>query len=136
MCPLAARGPNGHAMEPQFTIAWNGHYIEVVSVGSKSIDFARQILSEIAKACREHECYRVLGIAYSTDGLSTSDGFDHASLFQELGISNRYKIAWVEANRDLLEPIEFVEKVLYNRGLPGRLFASIEEARNWLVDPA
>ena len=123
-------------MEPRYAINYNGQYVEVVSVGSKTIDFAREMLSEVTKACREHECFRVLGVAYSTDGLSISEGFDHASLFQELGIGNRYKIAWVEANRDVLEPIEFVENVLYNRGLPGRLFASIEEARNWLVDPA
>ena len=122
-------------MAPRFVITFNGSYIEVVSVGSKSIDSARRVFTGITEACQEHECYRVLGIAFSHDPVSISDGFDHAELFQELGIGSRYKIAWVETNRDSVEPVEFVEDVLYNRGLPGKLFKNVEDARNWLVDP-
>lgn len=117
-----------------YEISFNGRYVEVISTGRKSIDFARRVFTAIAESCHEHGCYRVLGIATSEEALPISDAFDHADLFQELGIDGRYRIAWVETNDTAKPTLQFVEDVLYNRGLPGRLFGSIEEARSWLVD--
>ena len=120
--------------DASYAIIFNGRYVEVMSAGRKSIAFARRLFTAISKACDNHECYRVLGIGASEDALPTSDAFDHAELFSELGIDNRYRIAWVETNPEARSSIKFVEDVLYNRGLPGRLFNSIEDARRWLVE--
>ena len=61
------------------------------------------------------------------------EGYDHARLFEELGIDDRYRIAWVEFNDEARDMTLFVETVLINRGLPGRLFSSEADARAWLL---
>ena len=64
------------------------------------------------------------------------DGYDHADLVLELGIGSRYKIAFAELNDEARPATEFVETVLMNRGLPGKLFATEKEAREWLFAEA
>ncbi len=120
--------------DASYAINFNGRYVEVMSTGRKSVAFARRLFTAISNACDEHECYRVLGIGASEEALPISDAFDHAELFADLGIDSRYRIAWVETNPEARSSVRFVEDVLYNRGLPGRLFDSIENARRWLVD--
>ena len=119
-------------MTAEFTVTFEDDHVKVVSDGDKSIDVAREVWTEIAATCRQHECYAVLGVAHSDTPLSIVDGFSHAELFRELGITARYRIAWVEQNPAARDTIEFTETVLANRGLPGRLFATEEQALQWL----
>ena len=64
------------------------------------------------------------------------DGYAHAEMFRELGITGGYRIAWVEHDPAARETTDFVETVLFNRGLPGRSFATEEEAEQWLFSDA
>ena len=121
-------------MESKYSVIYNGRYVEIISVGRKSIAHSRQMYVEVQHVCELHECFRLLGISLSEGPMSINDAFDHAGLFQELGIDSNYKLAWVETNHDAMEPLEFAEDVLHNRGLPGRLFKTIEAARTWLLD--
>jgi hypothetical protein len=61
------------------------------------------------------------------------DGYRHADLFRKLRINRKYKIAWVELNDDAKDATYFVDTVLFNRGLPGRLFDTVLEASDWLL---
>ncbi len=61
------------------------------------------------------------------------DGYRHADLFRKLGIGRKYKIAWVELNEDAKDATYFIDTVLFNRGLPGRLFDTVLEATEWLL---
>ena len=89
---------------------------------------------EIAAACEQHNCYRVLGIAHTSVPVEVIDGFDLARIFRELDITDKYRIAWVECNEDARDVIEFIETVLFNRGLPGKVFDDEAAARNWLLE--
>jgi hypothetical protein len=60
------------------------------------------------------------------------DSGQHADLFLKLGIDAAYRIAWVELNTDAHEATAFTDIVLSNRGLPGKLFADVEDAKHWL----
>ncbi len=64
--------------------------------------------------------------------MPTIDGYDHAEMFRELGITGEFRIAWAELSDDAREATRFVETVLSNRGMPGKLFSSEEDARRWL----
>lgn len=57
------------------------------------------------------------------------------AIFRDLGIGQHYRIAWVEMNEDSRSVVEFIGTVLANRGLPGRLFETEAEAREWLLGP-
>ena len=46
--------------------------------------------------------------------------------------SDPIRIAFAKPNDDARDATLFVETVLFNRGLPGKVFCAEEEARRWL----
>ena len=120
-------------MSDSYEITHDRELVVVHLQGAENIDVASRLWPDVVRACREHDCYKVLGIAETTEPLSTMDSFDHAELFQKLGINHRYRIAWVELNPDAYEATSFTEIVLSNRALPGRLFTNVPDAREWLL---
>lgn len=119
---------------PEIAITFEGEYIKVVTHGG-GLAFAKRLGAQVRDACNEHNCYRVLGIGYTTS-LETMEAFDSADLFKTLGLSAKYRIAWVETNQETKEVIAFTETVLVNRGLAGRLFSNVAEAEEWLLSQA
>ena len=82
----------------------------------------------------EHDCYKILGIGNSTKPMPTMDSMNHTKLFSDFSISRKYKIAWVELNREAVDSVKFLETVLLNRGLlNGQLFHDVDEAKRWLL---
>ena len=121
-------------MAAEFSVTFEGDHVKVVSLGDKSIEVARTVWTLVAETCQKHDCYKVLGIADSDKPLRLTEGYAHAEMFRDLGITAKYRIAWVELNPDGQDVIEFTETVLFNRGLPGRVFKSEERAREWLFE--
>ena len=117
----------------RFSVSFEGDHVRVESDGDKDLDFSSRLWKEVRDQCVEQRCFRVLGIANTSSPLSTVDAYDHAGLFEELGIDHRYRIAWVELNPEARDTVQFVETVLTNRDLPGRLFETVAEAREWLL---
>jgi hypothetical protein len=120
-------------MQNNFEITFEGDHIRVLSDGDKDYDFAERQWTSITDACRKHNCYNILGISHTTAPMEAIEGYDHARLFEDLGIDDRFRIAWVEFNDEARDMTLFVETVLINRGLPGRLFASEQDAKAWLL---
>ncbi len=112
----------------------NEGFINVISNGEKNIDTARQLWEQVSELSEKGDCYRVLGSAFTVKNHSTLDGYDHAKLFQEIGIDHRYKIAWVETNPDVFDDVGFIETVLRNRGTFLQLFSDQSEAKSWLFE--
>ena len=119
-------------MTPNMKISFEGDHIRVESRDEKSIAWAREFWSAVVEACKANDCYQVLGISESITVMPIMDGFDHVALFKELGINTKYRIAWVEINPAAVKTVRFVDAALFNRLLPGRAFATEEEARTWL----
>jgi len=120
-------------MHNKLEITFEGDHVRVLSEGDKDFAFSVKLWTDVSELCRQQDCFNVLGIATTNSPLEAVEGYDHARLFRDLGIDHKYRIAWVEksdAGRDI---IEFIETVLSNRGLPGRLFESVEEAEDWLL---
>lgn len=97
--------------------------------GAETIEVASRLWPDVVKARSQHGCFKVLGVAETSrhPGLRP-----HADLFLKLGIDAAYRIAWVELNTDAHEATAFTDIVLSNRGLPGKLFADVEDAKHWL----
>jgi len=118
------------------TITLEGDHVKVITKSHKDIEYARDLWRNIVETCQEHDCYKVLGLSYAENPMPVLDGYAHAELFRELGVTGAYRIAWVEHDPVARESTEFVETVLFNRGLPGRSFDSEAEAREWLLSDA
>jgi len=119
-------------MRESTTITFEGDHIRAESRAEKSIEWARIFWSAVVEACKEHDCYSVLGSSESLTVMPVLDGYEHINLFRDLGIDSKYRIAWVELNAAAHDTVKFVDTALFNRGLPGRLFSSEAEAREWL----
>jgi hypothetical protein len=119
-------------MSATMTITFEGDHIRAESRAEKSIAWAREFWSAVVEACVENDCYKVLGISESLTVMPIMDAIEHVELFRELGISTRYRIAWVELNPDAIKTVRFVDAALFSRTLPGRLFKNEEDASKWL----
>ena len=128
---LQIRG--SQSVRNQLTTTFEGDHVLVLSDGEKNFEFSTRIWTEVVEVCEANNCFRVLGVSTTTKPLEALEGYDHARLFRDLGIDRRYKIAWVENNADAQDIINFIETVLYNRGLPGKAFEDVDEARAWLL---
>ena len=115
-----------------FTVSFPEDHVRVDSYGERNLKYATALWTEVAKVCKEHDCYYVLGVSNAPGPMPITDGYDHADLFRGLGIVQKYRIAWAELNDEARVATEFVETVLNNRGLPGKVFANEEDARQWL----
>jgi len=119
-------------MTNRMTISFEGDHVRAESYGEKSLAWSRKLWAAIVEACEANDCYKVLGVAESSKAVSIMEGFDHIALFRELGISTKYRIAWVELNPSAVKTLRFIDAALFNRMLPGRAFRTEEEARSWL----
>lgn len=120
-------------MKNELVITFENDHIQILSNGEKNYEFALRLWSEAVVACEKYNCFDILGIADTTVPLTISEGFEHANLFEQVGIDGRYRIAWVELNAEAYQAVFFVETVLFNRGFPGRLFLDVAEAKEWLL---
>jgi len=119
-------------MTNSMTISFEGDHVRAESYGEKSLAWSKKLFAAIVEACEANDCYRVLGIAESTKPVTILEGFDHVALFRELGISTKYRIAWVELNPSAVKTVRFVDAALFNRLLPGRVFLTEDDAKAWL----
>jgi len=114
------------------TVSFKGDHVRADSTAERSLAYGTALWSEVAKICQENDCYSVLAISKAPAPMPILDGYDHAELFRELDIGPRYRIAFAELNDEARVVTKFVETVLMNRGLPGRVFATEKDAREWL----
>jgi hypothetical protein len=120
-------------MTYEMEVKFKDQYVEAVSRGEKSFQTAEKLWAEITRLCKEHKCFRVLGIADSTKQMSVMDSMDHEKLFKALNITPKYKIAWVELNEEEFGKLKTLETIMVNRGFSGKAFRAIDEARSWLL---
>ena len=123
-------------MENTLEVSFAGNHILVIANGDKDYHYMESLWREVAVACEQHGCYKVLGLADTRTPVEAVEGYDLPNLFRELGIGQHYRIAWVEKNINARDTLEFIQTVLTNRGMPGLLFDTEEDARAWLLGPA
>lgn len=120
-------------MALDYSIINEQSYVEVNVSGRGDYLSTDQVWKDIAAACRKNECHNILGIA-NINVRSREHAYDHAAIFEAAGISDKYRIAWVELNPDVIELGRLVEAIVRNRGLAnGRVFENISAAKRWLA---
>jgi len=120
-------------MQNKLEVTFMGDHIRVLSDGDK--DFARsvELWNQVADLSKQHDCFDVLGIANTRSPLEAIEGYNQARLLSELGIDERFRIAWVELDENARDMAAFIQSVLQNRGLQGELFDNVDDAESWLL---
>ncbi len=55
-------------MIARFTITLEGNYIKVLSNGDKNFEYSQRLWQAVVEACREHDCFKILGINVTDAG--------------------------------------------------------------------
>ena len=114
-------------------VSFEGDHILVLTEGDKDYEYLEELWSKVSRACEEHGCFNVLGIANTDTPIEAVDAYELPRIFRQHNIDDRYRIAWVEQTPEAADTVAFVASILANRELPGRDFETVEEARAWLL---
>jgi hypothetical protein len=121
-------------MTYQLTIEQKPTFLHATVTGQNSRATVTQYLHDVLEACRARNCFRVL-IEERLEGprLGTVDVFKIAADEgrKTLGIVKAIAFVDVNAQGDLMQ---FAETVAANRGVPVRVFRTVPEAEQWLVE--
>ena len=119
-------------MSFEYSISYEEPLVRVTVTGSPDYLSTDRLWHDIAETCRKHGCLKILGKS-KTAGWQDADAYDHAPIFESAGLSNRYRVAWVEENTAAREAIKLAEAVVTNRDVvTGRVFDSVNQAIRWL----
>jgi len=123
-------------MDSRFTVTFQGDHVRIDTDAEKNLEYATALWTEVLKVCEKYDCYDVLAVSNAPGPMPVLDGFEHARLFRDLHIDERYRIAWAELNDDARDATRFTETVLFNRGLSVgniEVFALEQDAIVWLL---
>jgi hypothetical protein len=122
-------------MRDEMIVEYKGNYVYAAMYGKNNYDLSLELWRRIMAACKQYNCFNILGENFTTEELSTMDAYDHLRILEEVGLTLQYRVAWVDQATPTARGLEFVETVVVkNRGLAnGRLFSNIEDAKRWLL---
>ncbi|MCP5089517.1 MAG: hypothetical protein GY949_01195 [Gammaproteobacteria bacterium] len=120
-------------MNLDYTISYEHPLINVRTEGLFDYLKAYEMWEAIVASCEDNNCTRVLGISNLQEPISSMDAYDHLSIFQSVGVTDKHRIAWVAGKPNLLEKLRLAETVLKNRGsIDIQIFESVTDAKRWL----
>jgi hypothetical protein len=115
-------------------IGRHSDHLEVLATGHPSYANSLELWRQVAEACRSHNCFNILGEGRHPQPMTTLDAWKHQSIFNEVGISAKFLIAWIDTSPQNFAQIEFIRSVLANRDMAsGKLFTDRDTARAWLL---
>jgi len=111
------------------------HIYAAIYAQQNTYRLSRRLFTRVVALCEAHDCYDVLVESFATKPMTASDAFNHTKIFEEVGITLDYRIAWVAHVRGVARQARTAEMVLKKRGLlNGRVFNSLDEAKLWLLN--
>ena len=122
-------------MKPEVTLLAENGYLHAKVRGLNTAENVTAYLAQVREACVERGCKAVL-IEENLDGpgLPLVKVFEVASKGSENAWRLSLKIAFVDVNpKHDPDTLRFAETVAVNRGVNLKVFASVEQARRWLV---
>lgn len=120
-------------MNYEIDVTFQGDHVLARTAGEKNYAVVEEIWSKISRVCEKHQCFKVLGIADTSQPIEAIESYELPAVFRAHNINHRYQVAWVELNPDGVDIIDFTASILKNRDLPGRRFETVDEAKKWLL---
>lgn len=120
-------------MNCEVTCQQHEDYIHAMVTGKNTPEAVVQYMQDIQNECERRDCYRVL-IEEKLTGprLGVIEIFDLVATGSRSAVGVFEALAYVDTNTDTPDMTEFAETVAVNRGIPVAVFASVDDARNWL----
>lgn len=119
-------------MSYEMTLTEKPGYLHAVVTGKNTLENVTGYMKELHDACVARGISRVL-IEERLTGrrLETWDVYEVAAQGSARGVGQFQALAYVDVHASG-ELMKFAETVAYNRGIPIRLFATVEEAETWI----
>ena len=120
-------------MAYQLTVTQEPGYLHAIVTGTNDAETVARYLEELRRECIARQCFRLL-IEERLEGprLGTFPIYKVASEGSERARGLLRAIAYVDVHA-AGQLMRFAETVAVNRGLPVVVFASVEQARQWLL---
>lgn len=120
-------------MKHELIVTFENDFVQIITKGEKSLETSLNLWKKTIKVCKQHKCFKILGLATSLKPPSTIESYKHGNLLHDFNIDHTYKLAWIEFNPEAVASIKFLENVLFNRGFNVKLFQDVDEAKSWLL---
>lgn len=119
-------------MSYEMTLTEKPGYLHAVVTGKNTLENVTGYMKVLHDACVARGISRVL-IEERLTGrrLETWDVYEVAAQGSARGVGQFQALAYVDVHASG-ELMKFAETVAYNRGIPIRLFATVEEAETWI----
>jgi hypothetical protein len=123
-------------MSYTLTIERKPTYLHAIVTGLNSRENVAQYLREVLRECTNQRCFRVL-IEERLEGprLGVLDVFEIASRGSKNALGKFRAIAYVDIHAEG-GLMEFAETVAMNRALPVRIFSTVADAEEWILNDA
>lgn len=120
-------------MTNQLDIHYEDGIVHVYNAGEDSYSESLEMLRKVAAFCRQHDCFNILGVQDMTP-LDPKDAYDHQKIFEKVGITSKYRIAWVEKDPETRQMLELAAAAIrHGIKVDTRIFADVSEAKAWLL---
>jgi hypothetical protein len=123
-------------MKYEFRLGRKDGYLHVRVYGENSAETVARYLKQLYEECKKTGCPNVL-VEENLEGA----GMDVGEIFGVVSEASKtvwpvlQKMAYVDVNpRHDLRNMKFAETVAVNRSVNVRVFASVQDAENWLVE--
>ncbi len=120
-------------MTYKLTIDQKPTYLHMIVTGRNSRENVVQYMEDVIRECTARNCGRVL-IEERLEGtrLRTLDVYDIVSQGAKRFVGMLEAMAYVDVNAKG-SLMHFAEDVAANRGIPVKVFSTVDEAENWLL---
>jgi len=119
-------------MKDKYIISCKEDYVLATSDGSKTLESTMLLWSKIINACKECMCTNILNISNTASPVTVTEAINHLKSFEQLKITNDYRIALVELNPVYGEASILIESLLLTEGMNIRSFVDVDDAKSWL----
>ncbi len=121
-------------MDADYIIEKRADYIYIKLVANEaSLERFRKVFHDAAKACKEHNCYNILGESIATVPMSITHNAQLKQVFSDNGYTPRHHIAWVSHDKEVLETAKFATMFLTKHGVAtAQAFKNTDDALQWL----
>ena len=120
-------------MPVEYSVQFADTHVEVHVTGVPDRPSIEQMWTDIASACRDNDCFHVLGVSTTERAIELKDAVDYSTIFDKAGLPLGLRTAWVQTNPAAVVMIELIIELTRKRFKgEGQVFSDETEARRWL----
>ncbi len=121
-------------MPVEYSVEFAESHVEVRVSGVPDRLSIEQMWADIASACRENDCFHVLGVSTTERAIELKDAMDYSTIFDEARLPLGLRTAWVQTNPAATVMIELIIELTRKRFQgEGKVFTDEAQARAWLA---